>query len=38
MVKGESQEERKLGKESHINIPFKKRLLVRESPGAEKEK
>lgn len=34
MVKGESQEERKLGRK----IPFKKRPMVKESPRAEKEK
>lgn len=38
MVKGESQEERKLGREIHIKIPFKKRPIVKESPRAEKEK
>lgn len=38
MVKGESQKERKLGRETYIKIPFKKRPTVKESLGQRKRR
>lgn len=34
----ETQKEKKLGRETHTNIPFKKRPIVKGIQGAEKEK